>query len=92
MWLVIKIFCMYLLTAILMTGVMGIDAFGGRSDRIFKFCLPYGGQDFGLAPHKSTRTHDHIVEVNIDRNLYQCLFEADLLKLPQLNYLNTLDN
>jgi len=52
MWLVMKIFCMYLLTAILMTGLMGIDAFGGRSGRTFKFCLPgkAGGLPFMIIP------------------------------------------
>lgn len=66
-----KKFCFYLLTAILMTGLMSIDAFSARSGGTFKFCLPYGGQVFGLDPHKSTRTQDRIVELNINRSLYE---------------------
>lgn len=63
--------CIYLLTAILMTGLMSINAFAAHSGGTFKFCLPYGGQVFGLDPHKSTRTQDRIVELNINRSLYQ---------------------
>ena len=66
-----KKFCMYFLTVILMTGLMGIDAFATNSGGVFKFCLPYGGQVFGLDPHKSTRTQDRIVELNINRSLYE---------------------
>ncbi len=52
MWLVMKFLCMCLLTAILMTGLMGIDAFVGRSGRTFKFCLPgkTGGLPFVIRP------------------------------------------
>ena len=54
-----------------MTGLMGSGVFAANSGGTFKFCLPYGGQVFGLDPHKSTRTQDNIVELNIFRSLYQ---------------------
>lgn len=60
----------YLLSAILMTGLTGMDAFAAQAGGTLKFCLPYGGQVFGLDPHKSTRTQDRIVELNINRSLY----------------------
>ena len=46
MWLAMKFLCVYLLTAILMTGLSGIDAFVGRFSRTFKFCIP--GKTWGL--------------------------------------------
>ena len=66
-----KKICVYLLTVLLLAGFIGIDVFAANSGGTFKFCLPYGGQVFGLDPHKSTRTQDRIVELNINRSLYQ---------------------
>ena len=66
-----KKICIFLLSALLMAGFTGIDSFAASSGGTFKFCLPYGGQVFGLDPHKSTRTQDRIVELNINRSLYQ---------------------
>ncbi len=61
----------YLLSAIMMIGVMGMDAMAAQTGGTFKFCLPYGGQVYGLDPHRSTRTQDRIVELNINRSLYE---------------------
>ena len=66
-----KKICMYFLSVLLMSGLMGMDAMAAQSGGTFKFCLPYGGQVFGLDPHRSTRTQDRIVELNINRSLYE---------------------
>ena len=41
----------------------------------FSFCAPYGGQVYNLDPHRSTRTQDRIIEMNIHRSLYK--WDAD---------------
>lgn len=66
-----KKICLYLLTVVLIAGAGSMDAFAAKSGGTFKFCLPYGGQVFGLDPHKSTRTQDRIVELNINQSLYE---------------------
>ena len=60
-----------LLTTALILGVFGFEALAARSGGTFNFCAPYGGQVYGLDPHRSTRTQDYIIEMNINRSLYK---------------------
>ena len=55
----------------LVLGMMGGEVLAARSGGTFNFCAPYGGQVYGLDPHRSTRTQDNIIEMNINRSLYK---------------------
>ncbi|MCG8470428.1 MAG: ABC transporter substrate-binding protein [Desulfobacterales bacterium] len=44
----------------------------------FVFCAPYGGDLFSLDMHKTSRTQDYIVGLNINRSLYK--WDADQSK------------
>lgn len=60
-----------LLSCLLLTVISAGQVGAAESGGTFKFCLPYGGQVFSLDPHKSTRTQDRIVQMNINRSLYE---------------------
>lgn len=62
------------LTALLATAGGASASSGGT----FVFCAPYGGDLFSLDMHKTTRTQDYIVGLNIHRGLYQ--WDADQSK------------
>lgn len=60
--------------------IMCLTMFSGtglaaRSGGTFNFCAPYGGDLFGLDPHRSTRTQDQLIAMNIHRSLYK--WDAD---------------
>ena len=59
-----------LLAVALLSSVMGAEAFAARSGGTLNFMAPYGGDLFGLDPHKSTRVQDFLVGINIHRCLY----------------------
>ena len=59
-----------LLAVALLSSVMGAEAFAARSGGTLNFMAPYGGDLFGLDPHKSTRVQDFLVSINIHRCLY----------------------
>ncbi len=59
------------LAIVLLLGTMGAKVFAARSGGTFNFCSPYGGQVYGLDPHRSTRAQDLIIELNINRGLYR---------------------
>lgn len=61
----------YLLLSALFLAGFGSEAVAARSGGTFSFCAPYGGQVYGLDPHRSTRTQDRIIEMNINRSLYK---------------------
>lgn len=51
--------------------MMGGEVLAARSGGTFNFCSPYGGQVYGLDPHRSARCQDRIIELNINRSLYK---------------------
>jgi peptide/nickel transport system substrate-binding protein len=59
------------LAVALVLGMMGGEVLAARSGGTFNFCSPYGGQVYGLDPHRSTRCQDRIIELNINRSLYK---------------------
>ena len=60
-----------LLTLVLTIGLGAATASAARSGGTFNFMAPYGGDLFGLDPHKSTRYQDLLVSMNIHRSLYK---------------------
>ena len=42
-----------------------------RSGGSFVFCAPYGGDLFSLDMHRTARTQDYIVGINLNRSLYR---------------------
>jgi len=58
-------------TALLVTAGGASASSGGT----FVFCAPYGGDLFSLDMHKTSRTQDYIVGLNINRSLYK--WDAD---------------
>ena len=60
-----------LLVMVLLCGVAGSHAWAARAGGTLNFMAPYGGDLFGLDPHRSTRTQDFLVAMNIHRCLYQ---------------------
>lgn len=61
-------------TALLVTAGGAAASSGGT----FVFCAPYGGDLFSLDMHKTSRTQDYIVGLNINRSLYK--WDADQSK------------
>ncbi|WP_300671967.1 ABC transporter substrate-binding protein [Desulfoluna sp.] len=61
-------------TALLVTAGGASASSGGT----FVFCAPYGGDLFSLDMHKTSRTQDYIVGLNINRSLYK--WDADQSK------------
>ncbi len=61
-------------TAFLVTTGGALASSGGT----FIFCAPYGGDLFSLDMHKTSRTQDYIVGLNINRSLYR--WDADQSK------------
>jgi len=60
------------LAVILVLGMMGGEVLAApRSGGTLNTCAPYGGQVYGLDPHRSTRTQDRMIEMNINRSLYK---------------------
>lgn len=56
---------------ILTLGLTAVSAWAApRSGGTLNYMAPYGGDLFGLAPHKSTRYQDFLVGMNIHRCLY----------------------
>jgi peptide/nickel transport system substrate-binding protein len=64
-----------LIIAALIVPGMGGEAGAVRTGGTFNFCAPYGGDLFGLDPHRSTRTQDYLVGMNIHRSLFK--WDAD---------------
>ncbi len=60
-----------ILTMVLAIGLTTSPAFAARSGGTLNFMAPYGGDLFGLDPHKSTRYQDFLVGMNIHRSLYR---------------------
>jgi peptide/nickel transport system substrate-binding protein len=61
--------------AVFLFAAMAGNVLAARSGGTFNFCAPYGGDLFGLDPHRSTRTQDHLVAMNIHRSLFK--WDAD---------------
>ncbi|MBW1695641.1 MAG: ABC transporter substrate-binding protein [Deltaproteobacteria bacterium] len=58
------------LAVVLLSTTAGITM-AARSGGTLNFMAPYGGDLFGLDPHKSTRVQDFLVSMNIHRSLYK---------------------
>ncbi|MBD3305691.1 ABC transporter substrate-binding protein [candidate division KSB3 bacterium] len=63
--------CLAVVVIMLMIGMAAGDVFAQRSGGTFYIAAPYGGDFFSLDPHKSSRTQDYLVELNMNRSLYQ---------------------
>ncbi len=59
-----------LLAMVLFFGLASANAWAAHSGGTLNFMAPYGGDLFGLDPHKSTRVQDFLVSMNIHRCLY----------------------
>jgi peptide/nickel transport system substrate-binding protein len=60
-----------IVTLALLMGLSASSAFAARSGGTLNFMAPYGGDLFGLDPHKSTRYQDFLVGMNIHRTLFK---------------------
>ena len=61
----------FILALALFIGFTVSSAFAVRSGGTLNTMAPYGGDLFGLDPHKSTRYQDFLVGMNIHRSLYR---------------------
>ena len=68
---------------VLLIGLSASFAFAARSGGTLNTMAPYGGDLFGLDPHKSTRYQDFLVGINIHRSLYRWDAEKSL-PVPEL--------
>jgi len=59
-----------ILAMVLCLGIAVPNGWAARSGGTLNFMAPYGGDLFGLDPHKSTRVQDFLVAMNIHRCLY----------------------
>jgi peptide/nickel transport system substrate-binding protein len=65
-----SVLCILLITialAVVLTPAWAAPRKGGT----FVFCAPYGGDIFSLDMHRTARTQDYIVGLNINRSLYK---------------------
>ncbi|RJQ64026.1 MAG: ABC transporter substrate-binding protein [Desulfobacteraceae bacterium] len=63
--------CILLLLVSVLFGFGSSEALAARSGGTLNFMAPYGGDLFGLDPHKSTRVQDFLVSMNVFRSLYR---------------------
>ncbi len=63
-----------------------------RSGGTFVFCAPYGGDIFSLDMHRTTRTQDYIVGLNIFRSLYRWDASTNLPVLDLATKVETSDD
>ncbi len=64
-----KIFC-FLLSSIICLCFLSANAQAAKKGGTFNFIAPYGGDLSSLDPHKTNRSQDYIVILNIHRSLY----------------------
>jgi peptide/nickel transport system substrate-binding protein len=77
-----------LLVGVLFLGLAVSNSWAARSGGTLNFMAPYGGDLYGLDPHKSTRVQDFLVSMNIQRCLYR--WDPDLSK-PVLDLATSVD-